>query len=115
MAQEIHWPAIALPAFAHGNRRGPPLLFPFENKDDWLALIGMVLCLGHRLKVGRKLEVVGALELALQLVRQFEAAVTDPASGRHHAGARISPLDGKPGDSTKPHRSALRGVSEGFR
>jgi hypothetical protein len=43
-----------------------PLLFPFENKEDWLALIGIVLCLSHRLKVGRKLEVVGALKLALQ-------------------------------------------------
>jgi len=57
-----------------------PLLFPFENKDDWLALIGRVLWLSHCLKVGRKLEVVGALHLALQLVRQFEAAITDPAS-----------------------------------
>ena len=57
-----------------------PLLFPFENKDDWLALIGRVLWLSHCLKVGRKLEAVGALHLALQLVRQFEAAITDPAS-----------------------------------
>jgi hypothetical protein len=68
-----------------------PPLFPFENKDDWFALIGKVLCLSHRLKVGRKLEVVGALELALQLIRQFEAAITDPASGGQHAGARIRP------------------------
>ena len=66
-----------------------PLLFPFENKDDGLALIGRVLCLSHRLKVGRKLEVVGARELALHLVRQFEVAITDPTSGGQHVGARI--------------------------
>ena len=66
-----------------------PLLFPFENKDDWLILIGNVLCLGHRLKVRRKLKVVGALQLPLHLVHQFDVAITDPAPGGQHAGARI--------------------------
>jgi hypothetical protein len=64
------------------------LLFPFENKDDWLALICTVLCLSHRLKVGRKL---GALELALQFARQFERRSLIRHRGGQHAGARIRP------------------------
>src|ERR1700723_1728395 len=68
---------------------GPPLLLPLENKDDWFVLIGMMLCLRQRLKIGRKLEVVGALDHTLQLVRHFETAIADPVSGRQHVRPRI--------------------------
>ena len=65
------------------------LLLPLENKNDWFALIGKMLCLSQRLKIGRKFEVVRALDATLQLVGQFEAAITDPASGGQHVRVRI--------------------------
>jgi hypothetical protein len=65
-----------------------PLLFPFENKDGWLALIGRALCLSYRPMVRRKLEVVSALELALQLVRQFRGG--DRLSGVRRTACQSS-------------------------
>jgi hypothetical protein len=49
-----------------------PPLFSVENKDDWFALIGKMLYLSQRLKIGRKLEVVCASDPTLQLIRQFD-------------------------------------------